>query len=445
MKQEYFDYLNWRRLSWYLLVLLVMQCCIAYGALLLFNALPYEITGIPDDRDVQRAVQRGTISLIRDQFADRGNESEQQVIDRLQPHFGYALNLIPADTMLSRDVQKQLQHDSVAYDEDSDMLYAPLGDEHILQMGPIIAADILEANTMTTIVHLLLWSLLSAVIFFALLYFALAPLWRDALMVCDTAEKLASGDLQARAPRAQSWLFKPLANVLNDMAIKIEHLVQNSRTISQTMAHELRTPLARMRFALDILEETTTPKERERYLAGINGDIQELESLINVSLDFFRLQQHQTILKRNEIRLREWCESLCSTIDSFKPAHFELLCDVEDESACFDGRLGSIVVKNLLLNAFKYAASRAKITIRKQGQSIRIEVDDDGPGISPEIRDKVFIPFFRLNDTRTRASNGYGLGLAYVRLVAELHSGRAFVVSSPLGGARFIVLFDGDE
>lgn len=431
------------RLVWYLLALLVMQSLIAYGALLLLDALPHEITGIPDESNVQRDSQRGTASLLKAQIIAAAKVGQEQaLLEQLQPKFGYPLQLLPAHTALSDAVQKQLQYDSIAYDVDNDVLYAPINDKYILEMGPIISQDILDANVITTIVHLLLWSVLSAITFFVLLYFALAPLWRDALMICETAQQLAAGNLQSRTPEARSWLFKPLADVLDNMAVKIEYLVQNSKMISQTMAHELRTPLARIHFALSMLEEAQTGEERERYLAGVYGDIRELESLINISLDFFRMQQRKAELNCTEIALCPWCESICRTLKPFKPKNFELQCHVEDSTAYFDGKLGSIIIKNLLLNAFKYASSQVLLTIKTQAQGIQITVDDDGPGIPPESRNEIFTPFFRLDNSRTRASDGYGLGLAYVRLIAELHKGNAFVLSSSLGGARFVVLLN---
>lgn len=448
MKRVLSDYLNSsaltlrNRLAWYLLALLVIQSMIAYGALMLLDELPHEITGIPDESNVQREAQRGAASLLSDRIVAAEPGQEQTILKQLQHSFGYPLQLVPANTVLPENLQKQLQDDFIAYDENDHTLYAPVNNKYMLKMGPIIAQDILDANVMTTIVHLLLWSVLSALIFFVLLYFALSPLWRDALMMRETAQQLAAGNLQSRPSPAQSWLFKPLADVLDDMASKIEYLVQNSKMISQTMAHELRTPLARIHFALTMLEDAANSEERKRYIDEIYGDVQELESLINISLDFFRMQQNKAELHCTETALRPWCESICQTITQFKPENFQLQMDVEQTTAYFDNKLGSIIIKNLLLNAFKYASSQVRLTIKKLEQGIQITVDDDGPGIPPESRNEIFTPFFRLDNSLTRASDGYGLGLSYVRLIAERHRGSAFVLSNPLGGARFVVLLN---
>ena len=90
-------------------------------------------------------------------------------------------------------------------------------------------------------------------------------------------------------------------------------------------------------------------------------------------------------------------------------------------------------------SAFKYATHKALLNIKKQKNGVVIEIDDDGPGIPFEAREKIFMPFARLDTSRTLSTGGYGLGLAYVKLMAEFHDGNAFVVTSPLGGARFVV------
>ena len=88
-------------------------------------------------------------------------------------------------------------------------------------------------------------------------------------------------------------------------------------------------------------------------------------------------------------------------------------------------------------NAIKYAKSRIVVSAQVSANRVLIHVDDDGIGIAPDERQKVFSAFTRLDRSRDRATGGYGLGLAIVRLVLEQHEGSALADSSPLGGARF--------
>ena len=90
----------------------------------------------------------------------------------------------------------------------------------------------------------------------------------------------------------------------------------------------------------------------------------------------------------------------------------------------------------MLRNAVRYAHSRVSLTIERAGGLTTISVDDDGPGVPPDERDRLFEPFTRLEGSRGRDSGGVGLGLAIVKSVAEWHGGHARISDSPLGGAR---------
>ena len=428
-----------RRIVFYLVILLSLQCIIAYGALLVFDSLPSSLTDMPDDHVVFRESQRGTVNLIRMRINENKNRPLQEVVDELQPYFGYSIEILPIDITLPHTVSHELKNLGFSYDSDKEVVYIDLNDGNLLQLGPIVMRDILQSNTMSLTVFLIIWALFSAIIFFILIYFAFSAVWKDLVNIRQTAEQLGQGNLKARTENVKGWLFKPLANVLNNMGTHIEHLVSTNQTISHAMAHELRTPLARMRFELSMLEESNDEQEKLLLQKGMSDDINELETLISASLNYFKMQQSNIELNLTQVSLKQWGEKVCQSLALFKPKEFELTCNSQDVLAIIDTNLAETIVKNLLLNAFKYATHKAVLNITKQKNSVIIEIDDDGPGIPFEAREKIFMPFARLDTSRTRSTGGYGLGLAYVKLMAEFHNGNAFVVTSPLGGARFVV------
>ena len=428
-----------RRIVFYLVILLSLQCIIAYGALLVFDSLPSSLTDMPDDHVVFRESQRGTVNLIRMRINENKNRPLQEVVDELQPYFSYSIEILPIDIALPHSVSHELKNLGFSYDSDKEVVYIDLNDGNLLQLGPIVMRDILQSNTMSLSVFLIIWALFSAIIFFILIYFAFSAVWKDLVNIRQTAEQLGQGNLKARTENVKGWLFKPLANVLNNMGTHIEHLVSTNQTISHAMAHELRTPLARMRFELSMLEESNDEQEKLLLQKGMSDDINELEILISASLNYFKMQQSNIELNLTQVSLKQWGEKVCQSLALFKPKEFELTCNSQDVLAIIDTNLAETIVKNLLLNAFKYATHKAVLNITKQKNSVIIEIDDDGPGIPFEAREKIFMPFARLDTSRTRSTGGYGLGLAYVKLMAEFHNGNAFVVTSPLGGARFVV------
>jgi signal transduction histidine kinase len=435
-----------RRIVFYLVILLLLQSIIAYGALLVFDSLPSSLTDMPDDHIIFRESQRGTVNLIRMQINAHKDRPLQEVVSELQPYFGYPIEVLPINTPLPDAVLNELHKLDFSYDSDKEVVYIDLKDGNLLQLGPIAMRDILASNTMSLTIFLIIWAVFSAIIFFILIYMAFSAVWKDLVNIRQTAEQLGQGNLKARTENVKGWLFKPLANVLNNMGTHIEHLVSTNQTISHAMAHELRTPLARMRFELSMLEEANDDQEKRLLQKGMSDDINELETLINASLSYFKMQQSNIELNLTRVALKEWGEKVCQSLALFKPKEFELTCNSQNEYAMIDTNLVETIVKNLLLNAFKYAAHKAVLNITKHENRVILEIDDDGAGIPFDAREKIFMPFARLDTSRTRSTGGYGLGLAYVKLMAEFHDGKAFVVTSPLGGARFVVsLKSGDE
>jgi two-component system, OmpR family, sensor kinase ParS len=106
------------------------------------------------------------------------------------------------------------------------------------------------------------------------------------------------------------------------------------------------------------------------------------------------------------------------------------------ESLTCDTKYLARALVNVVRNAVRYAHSRVALTIERVGAQTVINVDDDGPGVPPTERERLFEPFTRLDASRDRGSGGIGLGLAIVRSVAEWHGGSARITDSPLGGAR---------
>ena len=100
-------------------------------------------------------------------------------------------------------------------------------------------------------------------------------------------------------------------------------------------------------------------------------------------------------------------------------------------------RLLRRAVLNLGTNAVRHARSRVRLSAASRGGRVWVHVDDDGPGVPPEARDRVFEPFFRMDASRTSDTGGAGLGLAIVQRIAQVHGGTVTVGEAPLGGARF--------
>lgn len=424
-----------------LILLLFVQGGVAYGTLQLFLALPANWTGILDDKDIERAAHQGTIYMIEKQISAEPTKTVPEVLAELQPHFRFPLSFIPDATGLTDDIRDQLKSQTVVYDDEDDDLYSVLNSGGYLKLGPLISPDINDANASTILILLTLFSLLNALLFFSILYLAFSTLWREARSIRFTANQLGEGDLTARVPKIHSEPLKMIAHVINDMAMRMKLLVDHSKTMLHAMAHEFRTPLTRLRFGLTMLEDSDAAEKSQLY-AGMDRDIKELEQLIKISLDYSRMNSKNMPIKLQKVRMKRWAKDIINNLSLLKPEGFELSYDIANIDSYIDPELTTIAFRNLLLNAFKYARSKVHIHVFKADDALIFEFDDDGPGIPENLREEVFSPFFRLDTKKSNTENGYGIGLSFVRAIAELHHGSAFVLTSSLGGARFIMRFE---
>ncbi|UTH75340.1 ATP-binding protein [Chromobacterium sp. IIBBL 290-4] len=409
--------------------------------LLIIIGFGFLVTKLYENSDQASKVQfmNGTVSLVRAQLQSHPQAEWNAQLAPLASHFSYPIHLVDKlPPELAADADSVLKIGLPYLDSDNQILYAPLsGSPKLLAFGPLDVQSSDSSWISEDIEVLLIWMLLSGTTLGTLLYFSLQPLWKDLLEVRRTAEVLAEGDFSARARSAKSRLFAPLPLAFNSMAERLERQMETRQALSHAIAHEIRTPIARLRFGLTMLEEEEDQAEWQRYRDGMERDLHELEDLISTSMELSKLKRSEVPLHLETIDLFDWFDDLIDLVTPLKPAGLALTLECPHEFGDFDRKLMYIASRNLLLNAFKYAQQQVRMRVFHQDGQLVIEVDDDGCGIPEEDREKVFEPFHRLDRSRDRATGGHGLGLSFVRLIAEHHQGAAIAEGSDLGGARF--------
>jgi two-component system OmpR family sensor kinase len=240
-----------------------------------------------------------------------------------------------------------------------------------------------------------------------------------------------------RARLKPSDAVYPLAERINHMAGRIEDLMESQRSLLHSVSHELRTPIARLEFALELLDAKARDPELSRRIAAMEGDLSELNNLVKELLDMSKLDSART-LQRAPADLDALLRDCCATLP---PSPQQVACELADGLGTIelDARLLARAVGNLLRNAQKYAQGGIVLSARRMPDGVAIAVDDDGPGIPAEERDRIFDPFYRLDRSRDRATGGFGLGLSIAQKAVVLHGGSLQVETSALGGARFVI------
>ncbi|NBD08363.1 HAMP domain-containing protein [Corallococcus sp. c25j21] len=262
------------------------------------------------------------------------------------------------------------------------------------------------------------------------------PMYRHVTRLAATASTFGQGDLQARAEARGPEPMGHLARTFNDMAERIQRMSQEQQASLQAISHELRTPISRLHFALHLARETQEVAALHAQLADMEQDVDELDQLTEEFLTFARLHRDAPPLERERVDLTAMVTELFRQLAVFSPdlrlqLHAEGTVEAEGSGRYLRRALG-----NLLRNAQRHARSEVHVHVSRDAAHCTIAVDDDGPGIPSTERERLFLPFTRLDDSRNRKTGGHGLGLAITHRIMQAHRGQAWVTESSLGGAR---------
>ena len=217
-----------------------------------------------------------------------------------------------------------------------------------------------------------------------------------------------------------------------------QHLISEQRELLHAVSHECRAPLARVSFALEMLAHSESETQRRQLLRDMENAVSELDLLVRELLTYARLQHGAQRLELVETNVPELVEDVVDKTKTLYPS-IAFRCDQTEvaERVLVDSRLFNRSITNLVRNAACFARSTVTVSVEKSHDRFQIHVDDDGPGVPVEQRERIFEPFTRLDPSRSRDSGGSGLGLAIVRGISERHGGTVKVTDSPIGGARF--------
>jgi len=251
-----------------------------------------------------------------------------------------------------------------------------------------------------------------------------------------TSERIIHGDLSQRVPVSGSGdEFDQLAGNLNAMLDQIEHLMNGVRQVTDNIAHDLRTPLSRLRARVEVtlLEKP----DALRYAEALRDTIAEADRLLGTFNALLSIAEAEAGSRRDAWGVVDLAEIARSVADLYEPvaeeSGFRLLAAIDETLPVRgDRHLLSQALANLLDNALKYAqGGDVSLSATAQGDSARIEVEDHGPGIPADRRDAVFDRFVRLE--RSRSTPGNGLGLSLVRAVTKLHAGQCWLEDNKPG------------
>ncbi|EKT4520914.1 HAMP domain-containing protein [Pseudomonas putida] len=422
-----------------ILVRLYVVIIAAYAGAILF--IPDSIVALFHDRFMAYNLEqtKGVQSLIVRQFRQAPRDEWPAVEQQLAQSFApLEVKLLPmSQAGLTVEEQARLEHGlNVVRIGDwgyYDTALAPLDRDWLVSLHT--PPDPIDINLLSWGVTVLIGAAL-----LGCLLLWVWPHWRDLERLKETARRLGQGQMSERTHISPRSNIGELAGVFDTMASDLERHVNQQRELLNAVSHELRTPLTRLDFGLVLLFDEVPPASRKRLLELV-GHVRELDELVLELLSYSRLQNADQARERVEVSLLELVDSVlggfAEELDG-RGIQWEVRAEHNLPRFVLDPRLTARAVQNLVRNAMRYCDESLLLRLRREDDgACLLTVEDDGIGIPPEERERIFQPFYRLDRSRDRNTGGFGLGLAISRRAIEGQGGSLTVAQSALGGAQF--------
>lgn len=372
-------------------------------------------------------------------------ESEQlsSQVRRFAEQFQLAVNLeevanlaLPAELAeeLTRSNMLALQSESETYF----LFRIPNHPDYLLQMS--LPAE----NADRPFLDIALTVLLYLGISLALVVW-LVPLTTRLSLLNKIAAKFGQGQLDVRITPSRLSYISGLEQSFNRMAAQIEKLVADNKLLAGSLSHDLRTPVACLRFGVEAALDTDDQVQKKHFLMRVEDELTRMENMLEAFLEYASMERQGMLLKPGSHELNALITGVVNEMSplgqqkqvviDYKPWKDNLILTI-------DHHWFYRALLNLISNALDYAQSKIVIELKADGQQVLMSVHDDGPGIPSEQQGSIFDAFVTIDESRNRQSTNFGLGLAIVKRVVDWHGGKANVsTSSLLKGACFTLSY----
>ncbi|KJK19683.1 ATP-binding protein [Pseudomonas sp. NPDC087612] len=400
-------------------------------------------------QQISEQLARATIYLLADELVRYPVAEQPQRLAALKQSkgFGFDLRLQRVNqTDMDEDQRRRIDEGdtvmALGKDGDSIRVFAGLvGTPWVLEIGPLYQMNPYPPQLLVLI------AVLGLCLIGLIVYLLVRQLERRLSGLEAAATLIAQGSLETRVAADDADSVGRLAAAFNGMAEHLQRSLTIQRELVRAVSHELRTPVARLRFGLEMIASASNDQARDKYLTGMDGDIQDLDKLVDEMLTYARLEQGAPALHFQRVDLDALLDQVIAELAPLRREVRVLRGPCQGGEKGPDGqgpwveaepRYLHRALQNLVSNAMRHAESQVSLSYQLGLQRCRIDVEDDGPGVPESVWERIFTPFTRLDDSRTRASGGHGLGLSIVRRIIYWHGGRASVGRSErLGGACF--------
>ena len=267
-------------------------------------------------------------------------------------------------------------------------------------------------------------------------YLAVHRLFRPLNWLNEGVGEIAQGHFNHQVPIRSTDELGRLTQSFNEMAQQVNEMIRARDRLLLDVSHELRSPLTRMKLALEMVQDESAKKKLQQ-------EVRELEAMVTELLESERLNSEAGGLTVAPTDLVTIVKELAESYASIGPG-VRLVASPQNVRLPLDGHRVQIALRNVIENAVKYSRPEyGPITLRIEvtSDSALVTVQDHGPGIPTEEHPRIFDPFYRMDPSRTRHTGGYGLGLSLVKKIMIAHGGEVLLQSDPDCGSTFTLKF----
>lgn len=370
-----------------------------------------------------------SIQLLEKQLLKAPSSQWTEQTQGLAKELGLEINLLPLNDVV---VEANDRHNELLLKSDDQHItyfYSSKSLDKLIQITKPLEPT--KTNWLNRLLPLLFYI---SIIILASIWFR--PLLRDLDELTETSQAFAQNYQHDLTGLTKANTLKDLSHSFASMGNQIREMIEQQKNLTHALSHELRTPLSRIKFGLAVIDPNS-PESVQTETHSIKNDIDELDSIIAHMLNYAKIEHTNSRLELQDIETKTWIESLCS----FKPKRdLVFKSEVMNDSlnSMLDPYLMELAISNLLANAEKYASTTIKLSFRQETDNNILIIEDDGPGIPEDERQSVFNAFQQLPNERSE-HGGFGLGLAIVARILNLHQGAATATTSNLGGAKFLL------
>ncbi|GLT13938.1 sensor histidine kinase [Vibrio algivorus] len=250
----------------------------------------------------------------------------------------------------------------------------------------------------------------------------------------------AEGDLSSRSETSSGIAIGSLNRSFNLMADRIHRLIESNRSLTNAIAHELRTPIFRIQWQAEILKDTPLNESQQHTVESIVEDTEEMEKMVDELLCYAKLDSVDLKNLQQPLEIRGFFEHAITRWKKDTELNIDLSLPKQPSSILADETLLNRALDNLVRNAMKFARSQVSIEVSVHQDQLQISVHDDGDGVAQEHQARLFEPFYVGDKARNKVKSGHGLGLSIVDKICAQHNATVEVdQSQTLKGAVFTI------